>query len=110
MASDIKQIEQITANNVALRDQYIVVGGETIRLSQPDELLSYLERVRSAYRRWGDQPEAAAPFFDQAETPDAGPDAYLAVDAKPLPMRVAEFRSQAAGQEAPARELPTWRR
>ena len=37
--------------------------------------------------------------------PDAGPDTYLAVDAKPLPMRVAEFRSQPASQEPPAKEL-----
>ena len=42
MTSDIKQIAQITATNVALRDQYIVVGGETIRLPQPPELLAYL--------------------------------------------------------------------
>ena len=32
MTSERKQIEQITANNVALRDQYIVVGGEALPL------------------------------------------------------------------------------
>jgi formylglycine-generating enzyme required for sulfatase activity len=105
MKSSCKHIEQITANNVALRDQYIVVGGETIRLPQPSELLAYLATVRDAYKRWADQPEKGEPLYDAAPTPETGPDAYLAVDAKPLPMRVAEFRSQAAGQEAPAKEL-----
>jgi len=105
MASEYKHIEQITANNVALRDQYIVVGGETIRLPQPPELLAYLAKVRDAYKRWADQPENGEPLYDAAPTPESGPDEYLAVDAKPLPMRVAEFRSQAAGQEAPAKEL-----
>lgn len=38
MVSGLKHIDQITANNVALRDQYIVVGGDTIRLPQPPEL------------------------------------------------------------------------
>lgn len=107
MATERKQIEQITANNVALRDQYIVVGGETIHLPQVPELLAYLAKLRERYQRWADQPEPAAPLFDQAPTPEAGPDAYLAVDAKPLPMRLAEFRSHETGQEAPAQELLT---
>lgn len=105
MAAERKQIDQITANNVALRDQYIVVGGETIRLPQVPELLAYLGKVRERYQRWADQPEPTAPLFDKAPTPEAGPDAYLAVDAKPLPMRLAEFRSHGTGQEAPAQEL-----
>ncbi|MFM7173618.1 MAG: SUMF1/EgtB/PvdO family nonheme iron enzyme, partial [Caldilinea sp.] len=105
MASDIKHIEQITANNVALRDQFIVVGGETIHLPKPPELLAYLATVRDAYKRWADQPENGEPLYDAAPTPGGSSDEYLAVDAKPLPMRVAEFRSQAAGQEPPAKEL-----
>lgn len=105
MTSEFKQIEQITANNVALRDQYIVVGGETIRLPQPPELLAYLTKVRQRYQRWADQPEPSAPLFTQTSTPQAEPDAYLAVDAKPLPMRLAEFRSHATGQDAPAQDL-----
>ncbi|MCE7981452.1 MAG: hypothetical protein DYG89_09690 [Caldilinea sp. CFX5] len=107
MAPEHKQIEQITANNVALRDQYIIVGGETIRLPQPPELLAYLAKLCERYQRWADQPAPAAPLFDQAPTPAAGPDAYLAVDAKPLPMRLAEFRSHGAGPEAPSQELLT---
>ncbi len=105
MAAEHKQIEQITANNVALRDQYIVVGGEMIQLPQPPALLAYLAKLRTRYQRWADQAEPAAPLFDQAPTPEAGADTYLAVDAKPLPMRVAEFRSHGAGQDAPAQEL-----
>ena len=105
MASDLKQIAQITANNVALRDQYIVVGGETLRLPQREELLAYLANVRAACQRWADQPAAQEPLFEQAATPDAGPDAYLPVDARPLPMRVAEFRGQPTGQAPPAQEL-----
>jgi formylglycine-generating enzyme required for sulfatase activity len=105
MASDIKHIEQITASNVALRDQFIVVGGETIHLPKPPELLAYLATVRDAYKRWADQPENGEPLYDAAPTPGGSSDEYLAVDAKPLPMRVAEFRSQAAGQEPPAKEL-----
>ncbi|MEZ4868845.1 MAG: SUMF1/EgtB/PvdO family nonheme iron enzyme [Caldilineaceae bacterium] len=107
MTAERKQIEQITATNVALRDQYIVVGGETLRLPQPPELLAYLAKLRARYQRWADQPEPAGPLFDQAPTPEAGPDAYLAVDAKPLPMRLAEFRSHGMGQEAPTQELLT---
>ena len=106
MTSERKQIEQITANNVALRDQYIVVGGETIRLPQPPEFYAYLAKLRASYRRWADLPEAAhAPLFDPAVPPEQGADDYLAVDAKPLPMRVAEFRPQPASQEALAQEL-----
>ena len=105
MPSELKQIEQITANNVALRDQYIVVGGETIRLPQMSEWVAYLTQLRERTKRWADQPEPAPPLFDQAATPEAGADAYLAVDAKPLPMRVAEFRSHATGEDAPAQEL-----
>lgn len=52
MASEFKHIDHITGTNVALRDQYIVVGGETIRLPQPTELLLYLAKVRDAYKRW----------------------------------------------------------
>ena len=105
MAAERKQIEQITANNVALRDQYIIVGGETIQRPQPPALLAYLTTLRDRYQRWADQAEPATPLFDQAPTPEAGADTYLAVDAKPLPMRVAEFRSHGPGQEAPAQEL-----
>ena len=106
MAAERKQIEQITANNVALRDQYIVVGGEMIRLPQPTELYAYLVKLRATYQRWADLPEAAhAPLFDPAVPPDQGADDYLPVDAKPLPMRVAEFRHQPARQEPLAQEL-----
>ena len=107
MADERKQIDQITANNVALHDQYIIVGGETIQLPQLPALLAYLAKVRERYQRWADQPALATPLFDQASTPVAGPDAYLAVDAKPLPMRLAEFRSHDTGQDAPAQELLT---
>lgn len=42
----VQSISQITGNNVALRDQYTVVGSETIRLPQPPEFVPYLRRVR----------------------------------------------------------------
>ena len=103
MTSDYKRISQITANNVALRDQYIVVGDETIRLPQPPELLAYLTKVRETYQRWADLPDDAdEPLFDPDVPPDEGQDDYRPLDAKPLPMRVAEFRDQPSSQEPDA--------
>ena len=49
MTAQHKQLSEITANNVALRDQYIVVGGETIRLPQPPELIAYLTKVLATH-------------------------------------------------------------
>ena len=103
-----KQITEITANNVALRDQYIIVGGESIRLPSPRSLLAYLVHVRDTHKRWADQPDEPAPaLFDQSDQAHAGPDAYLLVDAMPLPMRVAEFRLVSGGAEPQTHELLT---
>jgi formylglycine-generating enzyme required for sulfatase activity len=106
MTPEYKQISRITANNVALRDQYIIVGGETIQLPQPIALIAYLARVRETYKRWADLPEESSePLYDAELPPDRSPDDYLPVDARPLPMRVAEFRDQPMQQEPQAQEL-----
>ena len=108
MAHEIKQLSTITANNVALRDQYISIAGETIRLPQPPEIATYLARVRNRFDRWADLPgDDNAPLFDPSIPPEQAPDNYLQIDARPLPMRVAEFRDQPTEHDPPAQELLT---
>jgi len=101
-----KRIDSITATNVALRDQYLILGDETIRLPTDEELRAYLDQVRDAYARWADQPpEPDPPLFQQSDHPDTGPDAYIPVEGRPLPMRVAQFRATPGADQAPAHDL-----
>lgn len=87
------------------RDKIVYQGGEPLTLPTPDEWLAYARAVQQAYARWADQPDTPEPpLYQQGDDPRQAPDAYIDLRAT-LPMRVAEFRPQADGREAPAQEL-----
>ena len=89
------------------RDKITYQGGEALKLPTPDEWLAYLRAVQQAYARWADQPDQpdspTLPLYEQGD-PQHVADAYIDLRAT-LPMRVAEFRPQADGGDAPAQEL-----
>jgi formylglycine-generating enzyme required for sulfatase activity len=99
----------INATNVVIGDgarQTIIQDGQPIELPNREDLRAYLARVQERYSRWADQSENDdTPLWEQSDSLDTGPDAYIQVDAKPLPMRVAEFREQPGSDPAPSREL-----
>ncbi|HHH40521.1 MAG TPA: NACHT domain-containing protein, partial [Chloroflexi bacterium] len=113
MTPDPLHIDSIQAANVVIGHgarQTIILDGQPVQLPSRDELRAYLAAVREAYQRWADQPDTPdPPLIHQSDDPEQGPDAYIDVAAKPLPMRVAEFRPQQPGgqEEPPAQELLT---
>ncbi len=106
---DPKQIASIRAANVAIGGpQTIVVDGLRIEIPSRDALLAYAAAVQQAHDRWADRPaQPEPPLIEQEGDPSGGPDLYLDVAAKPLPMRVSIFRAQPGEGEAPAVELLT---
>ena len=101
---------QISAVNVVIGDgarQTIIQDGQPIELPSRAELRAYLASVQSRFSRWADQPDDStdAPLREQGDGLANDADLYIGVDAKPLPMRVAEFREQPGSGEAPARKL-----
>lgn len=99
----------INAANVVIGDNArptFIQDGQPIELPSRAELRAYLAGVQQRYSRWSDQPEDDdAPLLERSDDFGSGPDAYIQVDAKPLPMRVSEFREQPGSGEAPSREL-----
>ena len=104
---DPRFIASIRAANVAVGGpQTILVDGQRIQVPSRDELLAYAAAVQQAYDRWADRADdEEAPLIQQAADALGGPDLYLDVAAKPLPMRVSVFRAQPGDGAEPAVEL-----
>lgn len=107
LTPDPKFIASIRAANVAVGGpQTVIIDGQPISLPSRDDLLAYTAAIQQTYDRWADRPEQPdAPLIEQ--TPDAagGPDLYLDVAAKPLPMRVSVFRLQPGDGDEPSVDL-----
>lgn len=86
----------------------VIQDGQPIELPSRADLLAYLDALRDLYARWADQPDdPEPPLLAQSDNPEQGPDSYIDTQAKPLPMRLAEFRPLPGQQEPPAQELLT---
>ena len=103
---DPRHIESIRAANVVVGgSQIVIIDGQPIAIPTRAELLAYAAAVERAYDRWADRAPEPEPLDEQPSGAGGGPDIFLDVAAKPLPMRVSAVRAQADGQEEPGVEL-----
>jgi hypothetical protein len=104
---DLKSIASIRAVNVAVGGpQTIFMDGQRIEVPGRDDLLAYAAAVEKAFDRWADRPdESETPLIEQANGQTGGPDVFVDVAAKPLPMRVSAVRARPEAKEEPSVEL-----
>ena len=107
MSLDRKHIDAIQAQYVVVHGpQTIIAGGLPIDLPGRAELLAYAAYVQAAYSRWADRPDIPdPPLAAQPPADDGGPDDYIDIQARPLPMRVSVFRAQPAAGDPPVQDL-----
>lgn len=106
---DPRHIEAIRAANVVVGGrQIIIVDGQRIEIPSRDDLLAYADAVQKAYDRWADRPqEPDTPLVEEPASAGSGPDVFIDVAAKPLPMRVSAVRAQPGDKEEPSVDLLT---
>ena len=109
MTQDPRSIQNLNAVNVVIGDgarMIVFQDGQPIELPTRDELVAYAKAVQTRFARWADQPETPQPPLIQlSQDPERDPDAYIETQARPLPMRVAEFRPLGNEEEGQSKEL-----